>query len=137
LDLQNKLSNSLDYRSAIKWYKRGQARREQIVVLLLKDNLNIFGHGAYAYFDIIKGEFTRNFRHFSQLIWFYFDLGFLGFLGFFTFIYKTNKLFKEKNSVFSLYLIFGILIYSFFTIVTFDINFILTYFIYKYHENGQ
>jgi len=135
LDLQNKLSNSLDYKTAVKWYKQGQARREQIVVLLIKDGLNFFGNGAYAYFDILKSEFTRNFRHFSQLIWIYYDIGLIGLLGFLMIIFKTNKLFKDNSSSYSMYLSIGILIYSFFTIVTFDINFILTYFIYKYQDN--
>ncbi|MCF6222604.1 MAG: hypothetical protein L3J34_02630 [Flavobacteriaceae bacterium] len=133
LDLQNKLSNSLDYRSALKWYKDGIARREQIIVVLLKDGLNYFGHGAYTYFDLLKGDFKGVFRHFSQLIWLYYDLGLVGLSLFFIFIYKTNKLFMKNSSAYSLYLTLGLLLYSFFTIVTFDISFMLTYFIYRYH----
>jgi len=133
LDLQNKLSNSLDYRSALKWYKDGIARREQIIVVLLKDGLNYFGHGAYTYFGLLKGEFNGVFRHFSQLIWLYYDLGLVGLSMFFIFIYKTNKLIVKSSSSYSLYLTLGLLLYSFFTIVTFDISFMLTYFIYRYH----
>jgi len=132
LDLQNKLSNSLDYKSALKWYKEGNARREQIIIVLLKDGLNFFGHGAYTYFDIIRGRFSGVFRHFSQLIWFYYDLGLVGLTLFLAFIYKTNRLFKTNSSNYSFYLTFGLLLYSFFTIVTFDISFMLTYFIYRY-----
>ncbi len=136
LDLQNKLSNSLDYKSALKWYKEGVARREQILIVLFKDGINYFGFGAYSYFDILKGTFTGMFRHFSQLIWFYYDIGIIGISLFLFFIYKTNRLFIKNSSSFSLYLTFGLLLYSFFTIVTFDISFMLTYFIYKYrYEN--
>lgn len=135
LDIQNKLSNSLDYRSALKWYKDGNARREQIIVVLLKEGLNFFGHGAYTYFDALKGEFTGVFRHFSQLIWLYYDLGFIGLSLFSLFIYKTHKLFTSNSSTYSLYLTFGLLLYSFFTIVTYDISFMLTYFIYRYHRH--
>jgi len=133
LDLQNKLSNSLDYKSALRWYKEGNARREQIIIVLLKDGLNFFGHGAYSYFDILKGQFSGVFRHFSQLIWLYYDLGLIGLTLFFIFIFKMNKLFIGRSSSYSFYLSLGLLLYSFFTIVTFDVSFMLTYFIYRYH----
>ena len=134
LDLQNRLSSSLNYKSALKWYEKGLARREQIVVVLLENDLDFIGHGAYAYFDIIKGKFTGTFRHFSQLIWLYYDLGLIGLTLFLIFIFKTNNLLKQNKTYFSWYLTFGLLLFSFFSIVTFDINFMLTYFIYKYRN---
>ena len=129
-DFRNKFSHKLDIRTSLKWFKRGLARREQIILVLINDNITYLGNGAYAYFDILAGKFNRTFRHFSQLIWTYYDLGIIGLLFFSLYIKSLVKLFNYKRTPFNICLTIAIIIYSFFTIPTFDYSFMLTYFIY-------
>jgi hypothetical protein len=130
-DLKNKLSYKLDIKSSIHWYNRGLARREQIILVLLSDGINYIGNGAYAYFDILTGKFAKTFRHFSQLIWTYYDLGIIGLGLFFYYVKSLNGLFKSRRTNYNICLTFALVVYSFFTITTFDFSFMLTYFIYK------
>lgn len=130
-DVKYKLFGKLDLDDAIYWYKQGQARREQIILVLISEGINYFGNGAYAYFDIITGQFNKTFRHFSQLIWTYYDLGIIGLVFFLNYVISIHKVLKEKNANYNIYLTFGLLLYSFFTVMTFDLSFMLTYFIYK------
>ena len=135
-DFKNKFSHKLDIRTSLKWFKKGFARREQIILVLLNDNITYLGHGAYAYFDILAGKFNRTFRHFSQLIWSYYDLGVIGLLAFFYYIKSLIKLFKHKRTSFNICLTIAIIMYSFFTIPTFDYSFMLTYFIYMLKDEN-
>ena len=130
-DLMHKLGYRLDYKSSVHWLELGKARREQIILVLLHNGLSFFGNGAYSYFDILTGEFTKYFRHFSQLIWIYYDLGLLGIALFIYYMYKLYGICKLNREPFSSYLLFGLILYSFFTITTFDLSFMLTYFIYN------
>jgi hypothetical protein len=131
LDLKNKIFSKLDVKSAIYWYKQGLARREQIVLVLLSEGINFTGYGAYSYFNMLTGQFNKTFRHFSQLLWTYYDLGVIG-LGLFIYYIKSlHNLFKEQKASYNSCLTLALIIYSFFTIVTFDLSFMLTYFIYK------
>lgn len=130
-DLKYKLFNKLNLEDSVHWYKQGLARREQIVLVLISEGVNYIGNGAYAYFDIVTGQFNKTFRHFSQLIWTYYDLGIIGLTMFSVYVVSIHKVLKDRNANYNIYLTFGLLLYSFFTIMTFDLSFMLTYFIYK------
>lgn len=130
-DLKVKLSHKLEIRDAFRWLRDGLARREQIVLVFLSQGVDFTGHGAYAYFDILTGEFYKTFNHFSQLIWTYFDLGLIGLILFFAYVRGLSFLFTSNKISFNICLTFALLLYSFFSIITFDISFMLTYFIYK------
>ena len=129
------LAKKINYETSLKYFKLGLAPREQILVVMFRDGISIFGEGAYTYFDIINGKFEKTYRHFSQLIWFYHDLGIvgLGLLG--IYIYRISKLFKHNKSRVSNFLLIGLILYSYFTIVTFDISFVLIYFLYTYTDD--
>lgn len=133
LDLKAKYN----YELSLKWYELGVAAREHIVVVILKEGLLFFGNGAYSYFDITRGEFNNMFRHFSQYIWFYYDLGLVGLSLIMVFFYRMHKLFKQNQSSYSNFMILGVVLYSYFTIVTFDISFVLIYFLYKYSDDKK
>lgn len=134
-DLKNKLSHKLELNDAIRWYKEGLARREQIVLIFLSEGVTFTGNGAYAYFDILSGQFNKTFRHFSQLIWSYYDLGLIGLTMFLLYVRSLGRLLAERRATYNLCLTVGLLAYSFFTIATFDLSLMLTYFIYKRKNN--
>ncbi|WP_405294421.1 hypothetical protein [Algibacter sp. Ld11] len=59
---------------------RGYEKRPQVVVYQLNyEPFKWIGNGPYDYYDIIKGEFKKTI-HFSQIIWFYNDIGIIGLL---------------------------------------------------------
>jgi len=131
------LKGKFNYVDALKWYQLGLARREQIILIIVFDGILYFGNGAYSYFDIIKGDFNKTFKHFSQYIWFYYDLGVVGLSLVLAFFYRMHKLFEQNKSSFSNFMIFGLILYSYFTIVTFDVSFVLIYFLYNYSDDEK
>ena len=130
IEIRDFLSAKNSYEKSLKYFQLGLAPREQILVVMFNDGISIFGEGAYTYFNLLKGSFEKTYRHFSQLIWFYHDLGIIGLLLLSFFFNRIGKLFNDNKSKFSSFLLIGLMIYSYFTIVTFDISFILIYFLY-------
>ncbi|WNH08605.1 hypothetical protein [Thalassobellus suaedae] len=56
------------------------AKRPQVVLYQLNyEKFKWIGNGPYDYYNIIEGKFRKTI-HFSQLIWFYNDLGIIGLL---------------------------------------------------------
>ncbi len=100
--IQNKLGGTLERQfsmeSAEKFYELGTAKRFQIVLVAVKKiKTKYLGDGPYSYFDIRTGKFTQT-RHFSQLIWTYYDLGLLGlFIVLFYIIFLTRYLSIEPG----------------------------------------
>lgn len=82
--ITNKIGGKFDNQYTLKvserQYELGKAKRGQIIIVAAnKRSHSFFGSGPYSYFDIMSGKFSKN-KHFSQLIWTYFDLGLLGLL---------------------------------------------------------
>lgn len=80
--IQDKLGGTLERQlsmeSAEKFYELGTAKRFQIILVAAKKiETKYLGDGPYSYFDIRTGKFAQT-RHFTQLIWTYYDLGLLG-----------------------------------------------------------
>lgn len=119
------LTNSYNDEYVLKAVERGYAKRPHIVLYQLNhEKFKWVGNGPYDYYNILKGEF-KNTIHFSQLIWFYNDLGLIGLifglLGFFMII-KNLNLNRESK-----WLIIGImLLYLFMTNVLGDISMLLS-----------
>lgn len=119
------VANSLNNESYLKAVKGGYAKRPHVVIYQLQnEEFKWIGNGPYDYYNIIKGEFKNTF-HFSQLIWFYNDLGLAGLiLGLLIslMIIKNLNLSKEL----SLLLMGVILLYLFMTNVLGDISMMLS-----------
>ena len=104
---------------------RGYAKRPHVVLYQLNhEKFKWIGNGPYDYYDILKGEF-RNTIHFSQLIWFYNDIGIIGFIlgliGLYMII-KNLNLTKESKLI-----LFGImLLYLFMTNVYGDVSMLIS-----------
>lgn len=123
--IQNKLGGTLERQfsmeSAEKFYELGTAKRFQIVLVAVKKiKTKYLGDGPYSYFDIRTGKFTQT-RHFTQLIWTYYDLGLLGlFIVLLYIIFLTGYLNIEPGIpyIFALGLF---LVYAFYTTILSDI----------------
>lgn len=131
------LKEKFNYDFALKVYELGRASREHIIVVILKEDFLYFGNGAYSYFNIVLGIFNKSFRHFSQYIWFYYDLGMVGLFLLLLYYYSLGNLLKQNKSSYSSFMILGLVLYSYFTIVTFDVSFVLIYFLYKYTDDQK
>lgn len=69
------LTSTLNDDYVVKSVERGYAKRPHVVLYQLKhEKFKLLGNGPYDYFDITTGEF-KNTIHFSQIIWFYNDVG--------------------------------------------------------------
>ncbi|WP_282134861.1 hypothetical protein [Seonamhaeicola maritimus] len=71
-------TRTLNKEYSIKAVERGYEKRPHIVIYQLNnESFKWIGNGPYDYYNILKGEFKRTI-HFSQIIWFYNDLGLIG-----------------------------------------------------------
>lgn len=106
-------------------YKRNIAKRQQIIIVFLsKVPIKFIGEGPYDYFNILKGKFKNNY-HFSQLIWMYNDLGLIGLISFIlSLLFIIMDL--ESSSFVKIILFSGLLLYSFMTIVFFDLAIVIS-----------
>lgn len=80
--IQDRLGGSLEKQTSLataeKYYNLGTAKRFQIIIVAYKKlPVKWIGDGPYSYFNILTGEFKQT-RHFTQLIWSYYDLGLIG-----------------------------------------------------------
>ena len=119
-----------DYETSLKHYLDGKAKRGHTINVWLHEEIRWIGDGPYSFYDISTGKYSDSSANFSQWLWAYHDIGLIGlFLFLLVFIFMMNT-FREKK-FHSLYLSFLFFMYGFFTIVMFDISFLLIYFIYK------
>jgi hypothetical protein len=106
-------------------YERGIAKRPQVaLVFITKMPLKIIGEGPYSYFNVLTGEFAKT-RHFSQLLWTYFDLGVLGLISLILLVYAIveNLGFSQAGTI----ILFIIaLVYAFMTTVFSDLAIMIT-----------
>ena len=90
---------------------QGTAGRIQTFFYIFTNKISFFGYGPSSYFNPLKGGFQLN-ANFSQLLWFYYDLGVMGVILLISlissFLYSVNI---EKNI--RIYLFILILVYSF------------------------
>ena len=59
------------------YIEQGTAGRIQTLFYVFTNKLSVFGRGPSSYFNPLKGGFQLN-LNFSQLLWFYYDLGVMG-----------------------------------------------------------
>lgn len=84
--LGGKLEKQLSVENAKKYYELGTAKRFQIILIAATQvETKWIGDGPYSYFDIRTGVFKQT-RHFTQLIWSYYDLGLFGLFVVFAYI---------------------------------------------------
>jgi len=102
---------------------QGTAGRIQTFFYVFTNKLSIFGHGPSSYFNPLKGGFQLN-SNFSQLLWFYYDLGVMGLILLISlissFLYSFNI---EKHM--RIYLFILILAYSFSSTILDQLAFML------------
>jgi hypothetical protein len=123
--VQNRLGGAFErqysMRISEKQYKLGTAKRGQILIMVVnKLKTKWIGDGPYSYFNILTGKFTKT-KHFTQLIWTYFDLGILGVLVIFGFLLSILRYLDiAKGMPFVIFL--GIMmVYAFYTTIFSDI----------------
>lgn len=122
--LGGKLEQQFSIKNAEKFYKLKTAKRFQIVMVAYsKIKTKWIGDGPYSYFNIRTGKFKQT-RHFTQLIWTYFDLGIFGIILVLAYILSlTSYLDIDKGLPYLLFL--GVfLVYSFYTTIFSDITII-------------
>ena len=107
-----------------KYIAQGNAGRIQTAFYVFTNKLSIFGYGPSSYFNPLSGGFQLN-LNFSQLLWFFYDLGVIGVVLVISlissFLYSFNI---EKNI--RIYLFSMILAYSFSSTIFDQVVFMLT-----------
>jgi len=106
-----------------KYIAQGSAGRTQTFYYILTNKLSIFGNGPSSYFNPLKGGFQLN-ANFSQLLWFYYDLGVMGVVLLISLIYSFLISFSFPNHL-RVYLFFLILAYSFSSTIFDQVAFLL------------
>ena len=113
--------------------ENGTAGRIQTISYFLHQPVLMIGHGPFSYYDPFKDVFNLN-LNFSQFIWFYYDIGLIG-IGFFIlwlFALKKN-IFNYKN-IFTEFLFFSLIIYSFFTTTLNSITILTIFFLFQFYQ---
>ena len=108
----------------VKYIEDGSAGRIQTFFYVFSSDLSIFGNGPSAYFNPFLGEFQLN-LNFSQLLWFYYDLGVIGVIFPILLIYSFLFSFNISNHL-RIYLFFLVLAYSFSSTIFDQFAFLLT-----------
>ena len=111
----------------------GNAERTQILYYYLNRPIKVLGNGPYDYYDPIEKKFSL-FPNFSQVLWFYNDLGVLSLIMMlsiyaFTFFYTTRKI--DHRLIYLLMII----VYSYFANTLSDLAFNLIYFVFIFIES--
>jgi hypothetical protein len=108
-------------KSAEKQFELTTAKRGQILIVVFNTlETKWIGEGPYSYFNILTGQFTKT-KHFTQLIWTYFDLGIIGLIVVMGLIISIIKYLDIDKGIpfYSFLLIFTV--YAFYTTVFSDI----------------
>jgi len=111
----------------------GNAERTQILYYYLNRPIKVLGNGPYDYYDPIEKKFSL-FPNFSQVLWFYNDLGVLSLIMMlsiyaFTFFYTTRKI--DHRLIYLLMII----VYSYFANTLSDLAFNLIFFVFIFIES--
>lgn len=119
------IANRITVKDSYGAVTKGYAKRPHVIIYQLNyEDFKWIGNGPYDYYDIFKGEFKKTI-HFSQIIWFYNDIGLIGIIialiALLIFI-KNINLTRESKWV----LIGIMLLYLFMTNVLGDISMMLS-----------
>ncbi|MCO5724231.1 hypothetical protein [Robiginitalea marina] len=130
--VQRKLGGTIERQFSIeqaqRFYDLGTAKRFQVIMVAVSNmETKWFGDGPYSYFDIRTGEFRQT-RHFSQLIWSYYDLGLVGLIVVLIFIFCLAKQFQIDRGIPFLFLFLIFILYSFYTTILSDVAILLAAF---------
>ncbi|WP_347923210.1 hypothetical protein [Pontimicrobium sp. SW4] len=128
--IKDRFGGSLDrqfsLRTAERQYELGNAKRSQILILMInKIEIKWIGDGPYSYFDIRTGKFKKT-KHFTQIIWTYFDLGLIGLVVLFAYIFSLIKYLDIDKGWPKLLFTGVILVYAFYTTILSDIAIMLS-----------
>lgn len=114
---------------AQKQYNLKTAKRSQILLLIFsRIEPKWIGEGPYSYFDIRTGKFNYT-KHFTQIIWSYFDLGIFGVLVVLGYLIAIIKYLDIKKGIPKLIFFGFLLTYTFYTTIYSDIAIIFSLFI--------
>lgn len=98
------------------------AGRLEVLQYYYINPINIIGEGPGSFRNIISGEMLN--ANFSQLLWYYRDIGLLGLILSFIMLFYNQSIYKSSKSLF----FFGLMvIYSLFANVFFSLAFLLLY----------
>lgn len=130
--IQKRLGGSLEQqfslKNAEKFYELGTAKRFHIVMVAYNNiKTKWIGDGPYSYFDIRTGKFEQT-RHFTQLIWTYYDLGILGLFIVFTYMLVFISYLDIDKGLPLLFFLGIFLVYSYYTTIFSDIAIIFSVF---------
>lgn len=102
-------------------YESKTAKRGQILIVLFnKIPVKGIGDGPYSYFNILTGKFT-NTKHFTQIIWTYFDLGLTGIIVFFGLLISLISYLDIQRGILFFIFLSAFVVYSFYTTIYSDI----------------
>ena len=129
---QRKLGGTIERQFSIeqaqRFYDLGTAKRFQVIMVAVSNmETKWFGDGPYSYFDIRTGEFRQT-RHFSQLIWSYYDLGLVGLMVVLIFMFCLARQFQIDRGIPFLFLFLIFILYSFYTTILSDVAILLAAF---------
>ncbi|MCM4167876.1 hypothetical protein KCTC52924_01307 [Arenibacter antarcticus] len=116
-------------KNAERFYELRTAKRFHIVMVAYsKIKTKWIGDGPYSYFDIRTGKFKQT-RHFTQLIWTYYDLGLFGLFIVFAFILSLIGYLDVDKGLPFLFFLGIFIVYSFYTTMFSDIAIIFSVFL--------
>ena len=119
--LGGKFEKQFSIESANKFYEDGTAKRFQIIIVAATQlNTKWIGDGPYSYFDIRAGKFKKT-RHFTQLIWTYYDLGLIGLIVVLAYIISLFAYLKIEKGIPFLFALSIFLFYALYTTILADI----------------
>ncbi|WP_296315247.1 hypothetical protein [Winogradskyella sp. UBA3174] len=122
---------------AQKQYDLKNAKRSQILIVVINNlERKWIGDGPYSYFDIFTGKFNYT-KHFTQIIWSYFDLGLLGIFIVLGYLRAIIKYLDIKKGIPKLIFFGFLLTYTFYTTIYSDIAIIFSMFIIFNKKNSN
>ena len=101
----------------------GTAGRFQTFYFVFISELQMFGHGPASYYNPLKGGFQLN-LNFSQILWFYYDLGVMGVILLISLVFSFLYCFNISNYI-RIYLAILVLAYSFSSTILDQITFLV------------
>ena len=118
-----------------KYIEDGKAGRFQTFYYIFSKPLSIFGNGPSSYFNPLMGGFQLN-ANFSQILWFYYDLGFVGVILLVLLIVSYLYSFKISNHM-RIYLFILVFAYAFSSTILDQVVFLLTLNIFAFMFENQ
>lgn len=118
-------------------YANETAKRGQIILLMIFElDKTLIGGGPYSYFNILTGEFAKT-KHFSQMIWSYFDLGILGLFVVYSYLLSFIRYLDIPRGLPILALFLILVVYSIYTTIYSEIGLLLAVIlIFNKEKNG-